>query len=237
MRILIIEAEKNIAESIKKYLEQHGYAADCVFDAETAGRRVELYRNEYDLIILDWMLPGGSGLQICKDARKEGITTPILVLTGRSDTVDKVSALDLGADDYLVKPFSFEELLARVRALLRRPHESLPVRLQVGNLTLDTATRKVYRGKKEVDLTVKEFSLLEYFMRHPNQVLNRNQILDHLWGFDFDSFSNVVDVHIKNLRKKLKLNDTLVTIRGIGYSLKDPQDGSMERSRSLAMEY
>lgn len=220
MRILIADDEERLAKTIKKALSREGYAVDYVTDGATAERRIELYHKEYDVVILDWMLPEKTGVEVCKKVREVGITVPILMLTAKMDTNDKVKALDFGADDYLVKPFSFEELNARIRALLRRPKESLPTVLQVQDLTLDTSTRKVTLGSKEIDLTVKEFALLEYLMRHPNQVLNRNQILDHLWGFDFDSFSNVVDVHIKNLRKKAQLDNMLETIRGIGYRMK-----------------
>jgi DNA-binding response OmpR family regulator len=147
-----------------------------------------------------------------------------LILTARDSTDDKISALDCGADDYLVKPFSFKELLARIRAILRRPKNSLPTELKINKITLNPTTRKVLCGEKEIKLTLKEFSLLEYLMRHPNQVLNREQILDNLWDFGFDSFSNVVDVHMKNLRKKLEDDSNgefLETIRGVGYRIKD----------------
>lgn len=232
MRILIIEDEEQLARALKKGLEKSGYAADYVLDGETGQRRIEMYSKEYDLVILDLLLPQKSGFEVCEAVRARGITLPILILTARDMTEDKITALDKGADDYLQKPFSFEELLARVRALLRRPKQALPTRLSVGDLELDEATRKVRRGGREVNLTVKEFMLLEYLMRHPNQVLNRGQIADHLYGFDFDSFSNVVDVHLKNLRKKIyaghpSQNDanqnrgTLETVRGVGYRLKE----------------
>ncbi len=219
MRLLIVEDELDLAQSLKIALQREGFAVDIVTDGETALRRIELYHEDYDLIILDLTLPKKSGLEICERVRAEKITTPILVLTARMDLGGKVRALDLGADDYLVKPFSLEELTARIRALLRRPTEIIPTRLSVPGITLDNATRKVICHSKEVDLTVKEYALLEYLMRHTNQVLHRNQILDHLWGFDFDSFSNVVDVHIKNLRKKIKTHK-LETVRGIGYCLR-----------------
>lgn len=222
MRILIVEDEERLAKSLKMGLEKEGYAADYVTDGEAAERRISLCHKDYDLVILDWMLPKKDGVEVCKAARAQGIKTPILMLTARFDTTDKVSALDMGADDYLVKPFSLEELIARIRALLRRPPQSLPTILRVQDIELDTSTRRVTVNTKEVKLTVKEFALLEYMMRNPNQVINRNQILDHLWGFDFDSFSNVVDVHMKNLRKKLnnRKNKVLETIRGIGYKMK-----------------
>lgn len=223
MRILVVEDEEKLAQGLKKGLEKQGYAVDLVGDGETAQRRIEMSHTDYDLVILDLMLPKKDGMEVCKEIRAKGINVPILVLTARDALDYKVSALDLGADDYLVKPFSFEELVARVRALLRRPEQSLPTELKVKDLYLNTATRKVSRNGREVPLTLKEFSLLEYLMRHPNQVLSREQIWDHLWDFAADSFSNVVDVHIKNLRKKIDdgtHQKLLETIRGVGYRLK-----------------
>lgn len=223
MRVLIVEDEEKLAESLKKGLEKEGYAADYVMDGEAGQRRIEMSHKDYDVVVLDLMLPKKDGFEICKEIRAENITIPILVLTARDATDDKVQALDAGADDYLVKPFSLQELLARIRALLRRPEQTLPVELSIHDLVLNTTTRKVYRKNKEVQLTLKEFGLLEYLMRHPNQVLTREQILDHLWDFAFDSFSNVVDVHMKNLRKKVDGNNSeklLETIRGVGYRIK-----------------
>lgn len=170
------------------------------------------------------MLPKVNGLDICKAAREQGIVVPILMLTAR-DTVDnKITGLESCADDYLIKPFSFEELLARIKALLRRPRESLPQELKVKDLVLNPVTRKVYRSGKEIELTLKEFSLLEYLMRNKNQALSREQIFSHVWDFAFDSFSNVVDVHIKNLRKKIDRNQhdkLLETVRGVGYRIRE----------------
>lgn len=223
MRILIVEDEEKLALSLKKGLEKEGFAVDYIMDGEAGERRIIISHKDYDLIILDLMLPGKDGFQICKSAREQKITTPILVLTARDATDDKVAALDAGADDYLVKPFSFEELMARVRALLRRPEQTLPNELVAKDLKLDTVTRQVTRKGKELNLTLKEFNLLEYLMRHADQVLTREQILDHLWDFAFDSFSNVVDVHIKNLRKKIDgahHEKLLETIRGVGYRIK-----------------
>jgi DNA-binding response OmpR family regulator len=223
MRILIVEDEEKLAKSLKAGLEKEGYAVDYLTAGDAGERRIEVNHDNYDLIVLDLMLPKKDGFEICKEVREKKIRTPILVLTARYDTADKVRALDSGADDYLTKPFSIEELVARARALMRRPSEVLPNELKIQDLTLNVSTRKVFRNNKEIYLTVKEFALLEYLMRHPNQVINRNQILDHLWGFDFDSFSNVVDVHMKNLRKKInnKYRRVLETVRGIGYKIRD----------------
>ncbi len=223
MKILIIEDEEKLAKSIKHGLEKKGYAADYVLDGETGQRRIEMNHRDYDLIILDLMLPKKNGYEVCKNIREQNIMTPVLVLTAKGATEDKVSLLDGGADDYLVKPFSFEELSARVGALLRRPEQTLPIELRVKDLVLNINTRKVFLNGNEISLTLKEFGLLEYLMRNPNQVINREQILSHLWDFEFDSFSNVVDVHVKNLRKKIKNGDNeklLETIRGVGYRLK-----------------
>jgi len=222
MRILIIEDEEKLAQALKKGLEKEGYAADYILDGEAGQRRIEISHKDYDLIILDLLLPKITGFEIAANIRRADILTPILILTARDAIEDKVSALDSGADDYLVKPFSFEELFARVRALLRRPEQTLPLELKAKDLSLNVTTRKVYRQGKEVPLTMKEFGLLEYLMRHPNQVLTREQILDHLWDFAFDSFSNIVDVHMKNLRKKVdtEYHDKLLeTIRGVGYKI------------------
>ena len=221
MRILIVEDEKVLAETLKRGLEKSGYTVDYLTDGETAERRIVLYNKEYDLVILDWMLPTKTGLQICEHVRQLKITIPILMLTAKSDMTDKILALDNGADDYIIKPFSFDELEARIRALLRRPVQSVDVVLEAKGVKLDTLRHLVSVGDKEIKLTAKEFSLLEYLMRNANMVISRDQILDHLWGFDFDSFSNVVDVHMKNLRTKLEKNGYSVidTIRGVGYKI------------------
>jgi DNA-binding response OmpR family regulator len=222
MRLLIAEDEEEVAKLLKKTLEKEAYAVDYLTDGEAALRRLEISSKDYDLAILDLMLPRKSGLEICREIRAKNITLPILVLTTRDDVNDKVTALELGADDYLTKPFSMQELLARIRALLRRPVQSLPTELSIQDVTLNTSTRKVHRNHKEISLTVKEFSLLEYLMRHPNQVISRNQIIDHLWGYDFISGSNIVDVHIKNLRKKInnRKSKILETVRGMGYRVR-----------------
>lgn len=224
VKILIVEDNEKLAQMLKKGFESKGYAADYVTDGEAGQSRIELSSDDYDIVILDLMMPKKNGMEVCEYVRKKNITIPILILTARDSTDDKISALDSGADDYMIKPFSFKELLSRVRAILRRPKKSFPIELKISKITLNPSTRKVLNNGKEIKLTLKEFSLLEYLMRHPNQVLNREQILDNLWDFGFDSFSNVVDVHMKNLRKKLESEangEFLETIRGVGYRIKD----------------
>src|SRR3989344_4379760 len=224
MRILVVEDEEKLAEALKEGLtKKHGYAVDILDNGELAFKRIAMNHMDYDLVILDLGLPGLDGLAITKGMRELGITTPILVLTAKDEVESKVDLLLAGADDYLVKPFSFEELSARIQAIFRRPQESLPAMLSVGDLKLDSVQRKGFKDEKEIPLTLKEFVLLEYFMRNPNKVVNREELLSHLWDFNYSSFSNVVDVHIKNLRKKLGDTDAegvLETVRGVGYRLK-----------------
>jgi two-component system OmpR family response regulator len=223
MRILVVEDEEKLARSLKRGLEGEGYAVDTAFDGETARRRIVARDDAYDLVVLDVMLPGIDGFTVCREVRARGVTVPILLLTARDTTGDKVAGLDSGADDYLVKPFAFEELLARMRTLLRRPSRALPAELVVGELALDPAARKVRLGGVDVDLTTREFALLELLMRHAGQVLSRDTILDHVWDESFDSFSNVVDVHIRNLRRKLDRegqSSLIETVRGIGYTMR-----------------
>ncbi len=223
MYILIVEDEEKLAKALKKGLELKGYAVDWLADPEKARSRIMLYRTEYDLIILDLMLPGLSGAEITEAVRKEGVVTPIIILTARNETEHKVDLLNKGADDYVVKPFSFEELLSRINAVLRRPTQQKPVTLKVGPLQMDMATRSVKKDEAEVPLTLKEFSLLECFMRQPNEVLSREKLFDHVWDFNSLSWSNVLDVHMKNLRKKLGSNNDgeqlFETVRGVGYRL------------------
>lgn len=220
MRILVVEDEKKLADALAQGLTYKGYAVDVLGDGEKAFTRITLHRDDYDLIILDLMIPSMDGHTVCKEIRKLNITIPILVLTARNETETKVDLLLSGADDYLVKPFSFEELLARIHALLRRPSEMIPGVLKVGDVELDPVKHIVTRAGKPIALTLKEFNLLEYFMRRPNQVINREELLSHLWDFNYESFSNVIDVHVKNLRQKLGEKNrppVLETVRGIGY--------------------
>ena len=221
MKILLVEDEQKLADALAKGLAHEGYTADIIGDGKKALTRISLHRNDYDLIILDLMLPSMDGLEICRQVREMNITIPILILTARAETDTKVKLLLSGADDYLVKPFSFAELNARIQALLRRPNETLPETLKVRDIELNPSQRKVMREGKEVPLTLKEYGLLEYFMRHPNQVVNREDLLNHLWDFNYVGFSNVVDVHVKSLRRKLSSDggDVLETVRGVGYRL------------------
>jgi len=223
MRLLLIEDEEKLAKGIKKGLERQGFAVDCLFDGDAGMERIALYSNDYDLIVLDLMLPGKDGLAICKETRALGIAIPILVLTAREATDDKVTLLNAGADDYMVKPFSFDELVARIRTLLRRPDQSLPPEIKVQNISLDQSAHRVTKNGKPVTLTLREYSLLEYLMRNKNLVVNREQIQNHVWDFADNSLSNVIDVHIKNLRKKLDHGNRgrtlLETVRGVGYKI------------------
>ncbi len=223
MRILIVEDNKKLAEVIKRGLEKEGFAVDYLTDGESGERRMLVNHNEYDLLILDVMLPLKDGVSVCKSLREKGISTPILMLTAKVATEDKVLGLDSGADDYLTKPFSFSELVARIKALLRRPSEPLPEELIAKDLVLNAVTRSVSRGSRKISLTLKEFMVLEYLMRHPNQAITREQLYDHAWDFAAVPFSNTIDVHLKNLRKKIDdghAEKLLETIRGVGYRLR-----------------
>lgn len=223
MRILVVEDEKKVASFVKKGLEEESYAVDVSHDGEEGGFLAET--NPYDLIILDIMLPKKSGLSILRELRDKGINTPILLLTAKGSVEDKVTGLNAGADDYLAKPFVFSELLARVRSLLRRGGEKAPV-LKFADLTMDPVTRKVTRGGAEIELTSKEYALLEYFMRRPNQVLTRTMISEHVWESDFDTFTNVIDVYVNYLRNKIDKGHEkklINTVRGVGYILKESQ--------------
>jgi len=224
MRVLVVEDEHRIANSIKKGLEQERYAVDVAYNGIDG---FDLASSEdYDVVILDLLLPGMDGLEICKKLRAEGKHTPILILTAKGQTQDKITGLDSGADDYLTKPFSFEELLARLRALTRRPLNSLPNILTVEDLQLDTQNFEVKRGKQKIQLTNKEFSFLEYLMRHPRQTLTKEQIITHVWNYDADTLPNTVEVYIGKLRRKIDLpfkdkKPLIHTVRGFGYKIGD----------------
>ena len=220
MRILVVEDETRLADLIKRGLAHEGHAVDTAENGEDALEWVEAAG--YDAIVLDIMLPGISGLEVCRTLRQRSVATPILLLTARDAVPDRVAGLDAGADDYLVKPFAFPELLARLRALARRPAETQPTRLTAGDLTLDPASRQVWRGAREVHLQNKEFRILEQLMRNPNRVLSRDQIAEYVWDYDFPAVTNVIDVHIKSLRRKLGdpyPGQLIQTVRGAGYRL------------------
>ena len=220
MRILVVEDEKKVAGFIKKGLEEEGYAIDLAFDGREG--LVKALDGVHDLIILDINLPKLDGLRVLQEFRKSQGKTPVLLLTVRAAIEDKVLGLDTGADDYLTKPFAFQELLARIRALLRRRVEAAPPLLQVADLTLDPARRIVSRGTERIDLSTKEFALLDYFMRNPGRVLTRTNIAEHVWDYDFDPMSNIIDVYVNYLRKKIDTGrepKLIHTVRGVGYVL------------------
>ncbi|MDD5289360.1 MAG: response regulator transcription factor [Dehalococcoidales bacterium] len=221
MRVLVVEDERRLAGIIKRGLIEEGYAVDAVYDGEEAQYMAET--TSYDLIVLDIMLPKKDGIAVCKDLRAKKINIPILMLTARDSVEDRVKGLDSGADDYMIKPFAFSELLARIRALLRRESLSKTPKIQVGDLVLDTLTREVWRGQRKIDLTTKEYSILEYFMSHPNMVITRTMIEENAWDYEYDSMSNIIDVYIRRLRRKVdeEGEDSLIqTVRGAGYRLK-----------------
>jgi heavy metal response regulator len=220
MRILVVEDEKKVASFIKRGLEEEGYAVDVAADGEE-GLAMGL-ECIHDLLILDIRLPKMDGLRVLKELRREKVMTPVLLLTVRATIEDKVLGLDAGADDYLTKPFAFQELVARVRALLRRRPAADPAILQVADLTLDPARRTVSRRGERIELTPREFTLLDYFMRHPGRVLTRAMIAEHVWDYSFDTTTNVIDVYVNYLRKKIDTGrepKLLHTVRGVGYVL------------------
>lgn len=224
MRILIIEDDHKIANAIKKGLEQESFAVDISFDGKDGLGSALTF--EYDLIIIDRMLPGVDGIQICKILRKKGKNTPILFLTAKDKVGDRVEGLNAGADDYLIKPFAFEELLARIRALLRRPNKTVTNILKVEDLTLNNVTFEVLRGNTKINLSNKEFTLLEYMMRNPGRVLTKDNIISHVWDYDADILRNNVEVFIGYLRNKIdrpfKNKPALIqTIRGFGYKIEE----------------
>jgi two-component system, OmpR family, response regulator MprA len=220
--ILVVEDDRRIREMVRRGLLFEGYEVEVAEDGESALR----YARDRmpDAVILDLMLPGMGGLEVCKRLRSAS-AVPILILTARDAVQDRVTGLDAGADDYMVKPFSFEELLARLRALFRRHRmEAAPEIYQFADLTLNPRTHQVFRGKEEISLTAKEFDLLELFMRHPNQVLTREQIYDHVWEYDFGGESNIIEVYIRYLRAKLEAGGKsrlIQTVRGVGYTLRE----------------
>ena len=224
MRVLVVEDEARIAEFVARGLGEQGYAVDVASDGQEALDWTDV--GAYDVIILDVMLPGLDGLNVCRTLRNRGTGTPILMLTARASVEDRVLGLDSGADDYLVKPFAFAELLARLRALMRREPVVQGNMLQVADLRLETTTLEVSRQGAAIDLTTKECRLLEYLMRHPDQVLTRTMIAEHVWNYEFDNATNVIDVHIRNLRRKVDdpfSTKLIQTARGAGYRISSRQ--------------
>jgi two-component system, OmpR family, response regulator len=222
MRILVVEDDVKIASLIRRSLREEGMAPDVAVKGEDALWMAGA--TDYDAVVLDVMLPGIDGFETCRRLRKDGVQAPVLMLTARDAVADRVAGLDRGADDYLVKPFSFEELLARLRALARRGPVERPVVLEVGDLRLDPATHEVWRGETEIELSQKEFSLLETFMRRPGEVLSRFHLLEHAWEYDYENRSNVVDVYIRYLREKIDRPfkvKSIETVRRVGYRLRE----------------
>lgn len=223
MKICIIEDDAKLNQALKISLESAGFTVDGFTNGRQGEQHFAMNNMDYDLLILDLELPDRHGSEICKNVRSWKVSTPILILTGKDEMREKVNLLNAGADDYLTKPFSVPELVARARALLRRPTQSLPVQLHFRDLVLNPASRLVTKNGEEILLTLKEFAILEYLMRNPEEVVSRDRLLDHVWDFNFNSFSNIIDVHMTNLRKKLDHEETdsyLETIRGVGYRLK-----------------
>jgi DNA-binding response OmpR family regulator len=222
MRILVVEDERKVANFIRQGLEEEGHTVEVAADGATALDLV-VDGSPYDLVVLDLMLPGRDGFAVLRTARARRVDTPVLILTARDGVSDKVTGLDLGADDYLTKPFAFEEFLARVRALLRRGSSQRAPLLRLADLTLDPSTREVSRGPRKIVLTTREYALLEYFLRNAGRVLTRPMIAEHVWGLDFDPESNIIDVYVGYLRRKIDGEGErrlLHTIRGAGYALR-----------------
>lgn len=224
MRVLVVEDEHRIAQSIKKGLEQERYSVDTAYTGDDGYDLAST--EEYDCIILDLLLPGMDGISILKELRKNKIHTPVLILTAKGQIQDKVTGLNSGADDYITKPFAFEELLARIRALVRRPKAVLSTKLSVGDLELDTTQFTAQRDRKSILLSSKEFSLLEYLMRNAHAIVSKDQIISHVWDYDADILPNTVEVYIRNLRNKIDMpfkskKELIHTIRGFGYKIGD----------------
>jgi two-component system OmpR family response regulator len=224
MRVLIVEDEARMASLIERGLEAEGMAVDVAADGEQALWRAEAV--EYDAILLDLMLPGIDGIELCRRLRAVEVWTPILMITARDAVRDRIAGLDAGADDYLTKPFSYAEMLARLRALVRRGRRERPTELSAGDLRLDPAARRVWRGEQEIDLSAKEFAVLETFMRQPGVVLSRFELLEHAWDSEYENRSNIVDAYVRFLREKIDRPfglESIETVRGAGYRLRpDP---------------
>ena len=222
MKILLAEDEVDLNNVVTRYLKKNGYSVDSVLDGEEALDYLEY--SEYDLVILDIMMPKVDGFEVIKKLRDKGNHTSVLMLTARDSADDKVKGLDLGADDYIVKPFDFNELLARIRAVVRRKYGNSSNKLVIGDLILDTSEKSVTRAGKQIELTGKEYEVLEYLMQSKNRILSRDQIKEHVWNFDYEGDSNIIDVLIKNIRKKIDIEDgkqIIYTKRGLGYVIKE----------------
>ena len=222
MKILLAEDEVDLNNVVTRYLKKNGYSVDSVLDGEEALDYLEY--GEYDLVILDIMMPKVDGFEVIKKLRDKGNHTSVLMLTARYSADDKVKGLDLGADDYIVKPFDFNELLARIRAVVRRKYGNSSNKLVIGDLILDTSEKSVTRAGKQIELTGKEYEVLEYLMQSKNRILSREQIKEHVWDFDYEGDSNIIDVLIKNIRKKIDVEDgkqIIYTKRGLGYVIKE----------------
>ncbi|ERL03155.1 MULTISPECIES: response regulator transcription factor [Leptotrichia] len=222
MKILLAEDEVDLNNVVTRYLKKNGYSVDSVLDGEEALDYLEY--GEYDLVILDIMMPKVDGFEVIKKLRNKGNHTSILMLTARDNADDKVKGLDLGADDYIVKPFDFNELLARIRAVVRRKYGNSSNKLVIGDLILDTSEKSVTRAGKQIELTGKEYEVLEYLMQSKNRILSREQIKEHVWDFDYEGDSNIIDVLIKNIRKKIDVEagkQIIYTKRGLGYVIKE----------------
>jgi DNA-binding response OmpR family regulator len=221
MRILVVEDSRRLASIIRRGLQEEGYTVDNAYDGEEAEYMAET--TPFDMMILDIMLPKKDGLTVCRDLRAKKVNTLVLMLTAKDTVEDRVLGLDSGADDYLVKPFAFTELLARVRALLRREVMPKAPKLQVGDLVMDIQTRDVWRGERKIELTAKEYAILEYFMRRPNVVVTRTMLGENVWDYEFDGISNIIDVYVRRLRQKIDEDGQksfIQTLRGAGYRLR-----------------
>jgi len=235
MRLLLVEDDPRIARFVTRGLQEQGYAVDVVANGDDALYQAEI--NDYDVVILDVMIPGKDGFETCRAIRSAGKRMAILMLTARDAVEDRIRGLDAGADDYLTKPFEFGELLARLRALLRRPRELQPAKLCVGDLELDTASQTARRGSSTIPLTAKEYALLEFLVRNANRVVGRSEIAEHVWDESFDPFSNLIEVYVNRLRRKLGEENgkpLLQTRRGSGYILCAPAEGGETKSESTA---
>jgi DNA-binding response OmpR family regulator len=225
MRVLVVEDERRLAQTIRRGLEGEGFATDVAFDGDEGLWLAT--EQPYDAVVLDIMLPGRNGYEVCAELREAGIWTPILMLTAKQGDLDHAEALDTGADDFLTKPFSFVVLIAHLRALIRRGRRERPAVLRAGDLSLDPARHRCWRGDGEIELTPRQFSLLEFLMHHPGEVMSKSEILDHVWDYAFDGDSNIVEVYVGYLRKKIDApfgRSAIETLRGVGYRL-DPDGG------------